>query len=191
MFGILVLLFTVVPALEIYLLINIGSKIGGVNTIAVVILTGIVGAALAKSQGLAIINKIQKDLNQGALPADQIIHGLLVFGGGLLLLTPGFLTDILGLSMVIPGTRHILVKVMKAQLEKGIQSGNIFFSSNSGAFKSQGFSNSDFTNSDFTNSDFTNSDFSNSFNEFDSEQSVDKSADIIEVDFVEKKTKED
>lgn len=172
MFGILLLLFTVVPALEIYLLINIGSQIGGLNTIAVVILTGIVGAALAKSQGLAIINKIQKDLNQGALPADQIIHGLLVFGGGLLLLTPGFLTDILGLSMVIPGTRHVLVKMLKAQFKKGIQNGNIFFSSNIRSFNS----------SDFTN-DFTD--------DFSGRSSENISGDIIEVDFVEKKTKKE
>ena len=85
MFGILVLLFTIIPAIEIYLLINIGGALGGVNTILIVVITGIVGAGLAKSQGLAIINKIQKDIGAGQLPADQIIHGLLVFGGGLLL----------------------------------------------------------------------------------------------------------
>lgn len=128
MFPILVLLFTVIPAIEIYLLFSIGAMVGGLNTLAIVIITGIVGASLAKSQGLAILANIQNDLNRGSLPANQLIHGLLVFGGGLLLLTPGFLTDVLGLSMVFPGTRHILVAFLKSYFEKGIQNGNIKFS---------------------------------------------------------------
>lgn len=178
MFGILVLLFTIVPAIEIYLLIKIGSQLGGLNTISIVILTGIVGAALAKSQGLAIINKIQHDLTRGSLPADQIIHGLLVFGGGLLLLTPGFLTDIFGLCMVIPGTRHLLVQLMKTQFQKGIQNGNIFFSSNMGQFKSNGFNSNGYSHS------------SNSF-DYNSHEPDQTLGDVIEVDFVEKKTRKD
>ncbi|WP_372651599.1 FxsA family protein [Halobacteriovorax sp.] len=129
MFPILVLLFTVIPAIEIYLLFSIGAQIGGLNTLAVVILTGVVGASLAKSQGLAILGSIQNDLNRGALPTTQLMHGLLVFGGGLLLLTPGFLTDIIGLSMVFPGTRHILIIFLKDYFEKAIKSGNIKFAS--------------------------------------------------------------
>ena len=91
MFLALLLLFTVIPALEIFLFIEIGGQIGAFNTFMIVIVTGIVGAALAKSQGLQIIQKIQTELNDGKLPADQFFHGLLVFGGGLLLLTPGFI----------------------------------------------------------------------------------------------------
>ena len=149
MFSILVLLFTVVPALEIYLLFSIGAQIGGLNTLMVVLLTGVVGASLAKSQGMAILANIQNDLNRGALPANQLIHGLLVFGGGLLLLTPGFMTDILGLSMVFPGTRHILVLYLKTYFEKGIQSGNIKFSTfgNAGG----GFSYSTNSSDQFSN----------------------------------------
>ena len=129
MFFILLLLFTVIPALEIYLLFSIGGQIGGMNTLLVVIVTGIVGASLARSQGMAILASIQTDLNKGALPANQLIHGLLVFGGGLLLLTPGFVTDILGLSMVFPGTRHILVLFLKTHFEKAIKTGNMQFGS--------------------------------------------------------------
>ncbi|MDD0851794.1 FxsA family protein [Halobacteriovorax sp. GB3] len=128
MFSILVLLFTVIPALEIYLLFSIGGQIGGLNTLFIVLLTGVIGASLAKTQGLAILSKMQKDLEQGALPADQIIHGLLVFGGGLLLLTPGFLTDIFGLSMVFPGTRHLLAVFLKSYFQKAVASGNVQFS---------------------------------------------------------------
>jgi len=127
MFGLLVLLFTVIPALEIYLLINIGGQIGGLNTILIVIVTGIVGAALAKSQGILILTKIQSELQKGQLPADQITQGLLVFAGGILLLTPGFLTDILGLAMVFPGTRMLIMLFAKSHFEKMIKSGNVQF----------------------------------------------------------------
>lgn len=129
MFGILALLFIFVPAIEIYLLIKIGGYIGGLNTMAIVVITGLIGAALAKAQGLAVINKVQMDLNRGKLPTDQIIHGLLVFGGGLLLLTPGLITDITGLCMVAPGSRHIIVAWLKNYFKRGIESGNIKFTS--------------------------------------------------------------
>jgi UPF0716 protein FxsA len=138
MFGVLVILFTVIPAIEIYLLFNIGGAIGGMSTFLVVITTGIVGAALAKSQGLHILNKVQTDLAKGELPADQLVHGFLVFGGGLLLLTPGFLTDALGLSMVIPGSRHFYAAFLKSKVKSGLDSGTIKFSS-FGAGSSSGF----------------------------------------------------
>lgn len=127
MFGLLILLFTLIPALEIYLLIQVGGVIGGLNTILIVVVTGIVGATLAKAQGLAVLYKIQNDLSQGQIPTDQILHGLLVFGGGLLLLTPGFITDILGFSMVIPGTRHLIATALKQYFQNGIKNGNIRF----------------------------------------------------------------
>lgn len=162
MFGLLVLLFTVIPAIEIYLLINIGGQIGGFNTLLIVIITGIVGAALAKSQGLLILTKIQNDLQKGQLPADQITQGLLVFAGGILLLTPGFLTDFLGLSMVFPGTRMLIMIFAKKHFEKMLKSGNIQFYS---------FNN---TNS-YQNNDTFDADFS--------EHSQSNNDNIIEVDF--------
>ncbi len=129
MFTILVLLFTVIPALEIYLLFSIGGQIGGLNTLIIVLLTGVIGASLARSQGLAILGKIQEDLQKGSVPTSQFIHALLVFGGGLLLLTPGFLTDILGISMVFPGTRHIIAQLVKNYFARAIAKGNVKFAS--------------------------------------------------------------
>ena len=108
MFLPLLFLFTVLPAIEIYLLFKIGGEIGAGNTFLIIVTTGVVGAALAKSQGIAILNQIQQEMNKGGIPGKAIIHGLMVFAGGLLLLTPGFLTDIIGFSLVIPGPRHIL-----------------------------------------------------------------------------------
>lgn len=178
MFGILVLLFTIIPAIEIYLLINIGGAIGGANTLIIVITTGIVGAALAKSQGLAILNKIQTDLSSGKLPANQIIHGLLVFGGGLLLLTPGFLTDILGLSMVFPGTRHLIVIYAKTIFEKGIKNGNIHFST---------FGQNGFSGGFSTHSSQSPTDFETQYTEVNTQDNEN----VIAVDFTEKNERKD
>ncbi len=125
MFGILVLLFTALPALEFYLLFKIGGNIGALNTLGLIILTGIVGAYLAKREGLEILYRAQDQLQKGVLPGKEISHGFLVFGGGLLLLTPGFITDILGLSMVIPGTRHLIVILFQKWLSKAIEKGNV------------------------------------------------------------------
>lgn len=127
MFSILLILFTVIPALEIYLLFNIGAQIGGLNTLFIVLFTGFTGAYLAKSQGLQILSRIQADLSRGAVPANEFINGLLVFGGGLLLLTPGFLTDIMGIAMVFPVTRIMIAHFFKAYFERAIKSGNVQF----------------------------------------------------------------
>lgn len=127
MFKILVLLFTLIPALEIYILFNFGTVFGAFNTFLIVIMTGIVGAALAKTQGLLILNKIQNELSQNRLPANDMIQGLIVFAGGILLLTPGFFTDFVGITMILPVTRLIYISLFKSAFEKGIKSGNIKF----------------------------------------------------------------
>jgi UPF0716 protein FxsA len=128
MFPGLVFLFTVVPALELYLLFSIGSEIGALNTILIIILTGVVGASLARSQGFSILMKIQNEFNRGGVPGREIIHGLMVFAGGLLLLTPGFMTDIIGFSLVFPGTRHLLFVFVQKMVMNALKNGNIKFS---------------------------------------------------------------
>lgn len=124
-----ILLFTIIPAIELYLLFQVGGQIGGFNTIMIIIITGVVGASLARSQGLSILMKIQNEVNQGALPGNQIIQGLMVFAGGLLLLTPGFLTDIIGFLLVIPGSRHLLMFWVKKLIERAMINGNFSFQS--------------------------------------------------------------
>ena len=140
MFGYLLFLFTVVPALELYLLIELGDHIGGLNTLGIVILTGVVGASFAKSQGLSVLMKIQDEVNRGGVPATEIIHGLMIFAGGLLLLTPGLMTDFVGLCLVIPLTREILSGWFTHKITKGIKTGKMnfqFFSATNGANGSQ------------------------------------------------------
>ncbi|UCE19137.1 MAG: FxsA family protein [Gemmatimonadota bacterium] len=102
----LILLFTLIPLVELALLIEVGSRIGIGATLAIVIATGVLGAVLAKSQGLAILHRIRNEISTGQLPADALFDGALILAGGLLLLTPGLLTDALGFSCLIPFSRR-------------------------------------------------------------------------------------
>lgn len=102
----LLLLMTIVPAVELWLLLQIGAAIGAFETFWLIILTGIVGAALAKREGIAVVRKIQDDVRNGLPPTERLVEGLLVLVGGVLLLTPGVVTDLTGLLMIFPLTRR-------------------------------------------------------------------------------------
>ena len=107
MFLKLFLVFTLIPFLEIYLLIKIGSYIGAFNTAMIVILTGFLGALLARYQGLQTIQRVRESLQRGEIPAGEMLDALLILLAGIVLLTPGFLTDIAGLILLIPRTRSL------------------------------------------------------------------------------------
>ncbi|MGE5704665.1 MAG: FxsA family protein [Clostridia bacterium] len=126
-FRLFVILLIVVPALELWGLISVGKAIGGWWTIALVILTGFIGAFLAKQQGLQTLRLIQVQLSRGQMPTDALIDGFFILIGGLLLLLPGFVTDVIGVIMLLPYTRMILRHLLKAWLFKLIASGNIRF----------------------------------------------------------------
>ena len=125
MFGYLVLLFTILPALELILLIKMGGHIGAGNTLLLIISTGVVGAYLARMQGFYVFRKIQEDLNKGHMPNHQLLDGLMIFVGGIVLLTPGFITDIIGFFLLIPWTRMIINHFLKRKFESMIQSGQM------------------------------------------------------------------
>lgn len=125
MFRILVVLFIVVPAIELWGLISIGKVIGGWNTVALVILTGVVGAWLAKQQGLQVIRTVQFQLSRGQMPTESLIDGALVLAGGILLLSPGFFSDVIGILLLIPYTRLIVRHLLKKWLWSMISSGKI------------------------------------------------------------------
>lgn len=101
----LFLAFTIIPFLEIYLLIEIGSYIGAINTLMIVVLTGFLGALLARYQGLKTMLKVRENLARGEMPAEHLLDALLIFLAGIVLLTPGFLTDLAGFTILIPTTR--------------------------------------------------------------------------------------
>lgn len=128
----LFLLFTVLPALEIFLLINVSHSLGGINTFYIVLLTGFFGAYFAKSQGRELFNKVQLSLSQGQMPTSEITEGLLVLVGGILLVTPGFITDIVGLSCIIPGPRHIIKLVIIKIFANSISVNTRFYTNQEG-----------------------------------------------------------
>lgn len=106
----ILLAFILIPVIEIYILIKIGTVIGALNTVILIVLTAIVGTALLRNQGLATINEIQQTLNSGGVPAIPIISGAILLIGGTLLLTPGIVTDLIGLACLIPACRHYLAR---------------------------------------------------------------------------------
>ena len=110
----LFLIFTLVPLIELGILIRVGGYIGFWNTIAIILITGICGAFLAKHQGLWVIDAIKRDIANAVFPADKLFDGALILVGATLLITPGLLTDILGILCLIPVTREVL----KSQIKK-------------------------------------------------------------------------
>lgn len=135
----LIFLFTIVPMFELYLLIQVGAVIGAWNTVGLVFVTGIAGAFLARSQGRAIMMKVQSELAQGGIPADSLLHGLMVFIGGLLLVTPGIVTDAIGFCLVIPFSRWLFLKLIKAHFKKAIRQGRYKFQNFQGGHGGGGF----------------------------------------------------
>ena len=127
MLGYLVLLFIGVPIVELALLIKVGQNIGLFNTLSIVILTGVAGAILAKSEGLKTLHGIQKDLELGILPSERLLDGLFIFCGGLLLLTPGLITDLIGFLFLIPYTRSFAKEWIKYKFQRMIEKDEVNF----------------------------------------------------------------
>lgn len=125
MFVRLLLLFTLIPVLEIYVILQVGQLLGPLPTVGLIILTGIAGAYLARAQGFDVIGKLQLDLNQGRLPAESLLDAALILAGGLLLLTPGFCTDVAGFAFLVPMTRNLIKKGARNWIQKLIDRGDI------------------------------------------------------------------
>jgi UPF0716 protein FxsA len=125
MLGYLILLFTVLPAVELALLIKVGGIIGAGYTVLIVLFTGVVGAYLARLQGFLTLRRIQEELNHGIMPADALFDGFLILCSGILLLTPGFLTDIIGFIGLFPFTRYLLKRWLKRKADEMIKKGKI------------------------------------------------------------------
>lgn len=119
------LLFTLVPLVELSLLIESGRRIGFGATIAIVIITGILGAYLAKYEGFRIIFRIRRELSAGRLPTEELLDGVIILSGGLLLLTPGLITDAIGFLALIPLTRSHIKRYLKRKFKQKIDSKQI------------------------------------------------------------------
>lgn len=114
----LVLLFIVVPILELFVLIQVGGAIGVLPTIGLLVVDSVVGSVLVRSQGRAAWSRFRAATAAGKVPAREVLDGALVIFGGALLLTPGFVTDLLGLLLLIPGTRAVVRKTLLGGVAK-------------------------------------------------------------------------
>lgn len=115
MFFWLLLLFFTVPLVEIYVLLEVGGVIGVMPTIALVVLTAVIGAGLIRAQGLATMGRVREELERGELPAVGIIEAALLLVAGALLLTPGFVTDTIGFLILVPPLRRRAIKAFIAR----------------------------------------------------------------------------
>ena len=122
----LFLLFTILPSFELWLLFQVKDQLGLLETIWLVILTGIVGASMAKKQGLMVLQDLQQQSQKGIPPTQTIVEGVLVLIGGVLLVTPGILTDAFGFSLIIPFTRRIWAPAVRSWFGKRVSTNASF-----------------------------------------------------------------
>jgi len=125
MFPILAALFIGMPMIELWLLISVGRVIGPHWTIAIVVLTGAAGAWLAKLQGLMVVMEIQRDMAEGRMPAPRMMDGVMILIAGVLMITPGLITDATGFALLVPGVRHHIRQWMRYKLEQKLRDGSI------------------------------------------------------------------
>lgn len=115
--------FLIVPAIELWGILQAGSILGGWNTFFVIIAIGAAGAYFAKSEGRKVWTEAQRQLQSGQMPGRQLVDGICVLLGGVLLITPGFVTDLLGLLLIVPFTRPLFRGMILQWLEKRMRNG--------------------------------------------------------------------
>ena len=130
----MLLLFLVVPAVEVALLGSVGARLGFWATFGLVVAAAVVGSWLARREGLAVWQRVQARLAAGGVPGPELIDGLIVLVSATLLVAPGFLTDLVGLAGLFPPTRALIRRALVRRFERGLQSGTIRVSGMSGAF---------------------------------------------------------
>lgn len=120
-------LIILVPFLELFIIIKIGERIGFWPTLALIVVPGILGAAMARSQGTAVFSEVKRELARGRLPGVRILDGILIFCGGLLLITPGLLTGLLGLTALFPQARKFYRDLIIYRLLRRLTAGGLRF----------------------------------------------------------------
>jgi UPF0716 protein FxsA len=122
---VLVLLFLVLPVVDIWLLVQIGHRIGFWPTFAMLVVTAIIGVQLAKAEGLRVLQKVQRAFAEGHAPERELVSGLLVFVGGALLVVPGLISDALGIVLLVPPTRALVARLLRRRWANAIAAGRI------------------------------------------------------------------
>ncbi len=116
--GLLVLVFVVVPIAELFVLVRVGGEIGVLNTIGLLILISVVGAWLVKREGMGLLARMQAQLGAGRMPTNELIDGFLIMFAGALLLTPGFLTDLTAILLLLPPVRAGVRTALKRRFSR-------------------------------------------------------------------------
>jgi UPF0716 protein FxsA len=125
MFFKLFIAFAILPVLEIYVLIQVGTRIGAANTVILVLLSALIGAWLARLEGMRTLLKIRENMSRGIMPAEELLDALLIFIAGAVLLTPGFITDVLGLLVLLPPTRNRFKRWLRKKFDEWIDQGRM------------------------------------------------------------------
>lgn len=125
MFGRLFLLFTLVPLVELVLLIRIGEWIGALPTVGLVLVTGVVGASLARREGVRTWGRVRGELSAGRVPGVELLHALMVVVAGAFLVTPGVLTDLAGLGLLVRPIRNAVIGRLRRSLEARVEEGSV------------------------------------------------------------------
>lgn len=123
--GKLVLAFIVLPLVDLYVLFLVAGRIGVLETVALVIVTGVVGGALAKTQGAQTVRRLQYKMARGESPSSELADGALILVGAALLVTPGLITDGIGFALLLPFVRPHVRSVLRAYFERKVRSGDI------------------------------------------------------------------
>ncbi len=123
----LLLLFTIVPLMELFLLIEVGKIVGTLPTILLVAATGFFGVLLARSQGMQILYRMQREIQGGSLPGEELLDGACILVGGAFLLTPGLITDLLGFVLLIPTTRSLFKNAAYRIIKRKMKTGSIHY----------------------------------------------------------------
>ena len=116
MLPVLALLFLVVPIVELAVIIQVGQAIGVIDTLALLVVISLAGAWLVRREGMGVVRRIQHQMVAGQVPGTELVDGLLILLGGALLLTPGFVTDAVGLSLLLPPVRAAVRAVVARRL---------------------------------------------------------------------------
>ena len=121
MVGFLTLLFILVPIAEIYVILQVGHAIGALNTVALLVVVSFFGAWLMKREGLGTLRRAQRQIDAGVVPGTELVDGALIILGGALMLTPGFLTDIVGILLLLPPVRAALRTFVRRRLTRRVR----------------------------------------------------------------------
>ncbi len=119
------LIFIIIPLIEIFIFAEVGEAIGGLNTIILVLVTGAIGVLCVRTQGLSTLISAQQKMNSGEVPAEEMVNGIMIVVAGILLITPGFLTDFIGFMLFIPFIRNIFWGFFKVQGISGYTSATV------------------------------------------------------------------